>query len=112
MNLVALQPYELIEPTTHTLNWLMTHMDVSAETIADYTSRLNPFIKYLMENGVNDDTLVTYKRLLAADTSIKVSTKNKKLTVARIFLRELYRGGFITRDITLGVNGFQQSSKH
>jgi len=112
MNPVALKPYELIEPTTHTLNWLLTHMDVSVSTIADYSSRLNPFIVYLLENGVNDNTFVTYKRMLAADNSIKVSTKNKKLTVARIFLRELYRRGFIVRDITLGVKGFQQSSKH
>lgn len=112
MNPVALKPYELIEPTTHTLNWLMTHMDVSSGTISDYTSRLNPFIQYLLENGVNDDTLITYKRMLAADTSIKVSTKNKKLTVARLFLRGLYRRGIIPRDITLGVKGFQQSSKH
>lgn len=112
MNPVALKPYELIEPTTHTLNWLTTHMDVSVSTIADYISRLNPFIMYLLENGVNDETLLIYKRMLAEDTTIKVSTKNKKLTVARIFLRELYRRGFIPRDITLGVKGFQQSSKH
>lgn len=112
MKPVALKPYELIEPTTHTLNWLLTHMDVSVSTIADYSSRLNPFIMYLLANGVNDDTFVIYKRMLAADNSIKVSTKNKKLTVARIFLRELYRRGFIARDITLGIKGFQQSSKH
>lgn len=112
MKPVTLQPYELIEPTTHTLNWLLTHMDVSASTIADYSNRLNPFIQYLLKTGVNDDTLITYKRLLATDTTIKVSTKNKKLTVARIFLRELYRRGFIPRDITLGVKGFHQSNKH
>jgi len=112
MNPVALKPYEVIEPATYTLNWLLTHMDVSVSTIADYSSRLNPFIMYLLENGVNDDTLLIYKRMLAADTTIKVSTKNKKLTVARIFLRELYRRGFIPRDITLGVKGFHQSNKH
>jgi len=112
MNPVALKPYELIQPTTNTLNWLLTHMDVSASTITDYSGRLSPFINYLLENGVNDDTLITYKRILAADTSIKVSTKNKKLTVARIFLRELYRRGYIPRDITLGVKGFHQSNKH
>lgn len=112
MNPVAIKPYEMIEPAIHTLNWLMTHMDVSASTISDYTSRLNPFIQYLLENGVNDDTLIIYKRMLAADTTIKVSTKSKKLTVARLFLRALYRRGIIPRDITVGVKGFQQSSKH
>lgn len=112
MNSVALKPYEVIEPATYTLNWLLTHMDVSVSTIADYSNRLAPFIGYLIEHGIDEDTLITYKRILASDTTIKVSTKNKKLTVARIFLRELYRRGYISRDITLGVKGFKQSSKH
>jgi site-specific recombinase XerD len=112
MNPVALKPYEVTEPMLHTLDWLMTHMDVSAETIGDYTGRLKPFIDYLLANGINEDTFLTYKRKLAADTSIKTSTKNKKLTIARIFLRELHRRGFIPRDITVGIKGFEQSKKH
>jgi site-specific recombinase XerD len=112
MNPIALKPYELAEPVTNTFNWLLTHMDVSAETMQDYSRRLSPFLIYLIKDGVNDDTLITYKRMLAADSTIKVSTKNKKLTLARIFLRALYRRGIIARDITVGVKGFQQSNKH
>ena len=112
MNPVSLKPCEIIEPVTNTFNWLLTHMDVSAATIADYSGRLNSFLTYLLANGIDEDTLIRYKKILAADNSLKVSTKNKKLTVARIFLRELYRRGYIPRDITLGVKGFQQSSKH
>lgn len=112
MKPITLKPYEIAEPATHTMNWLLTHMDVSAETIIDYSARLSPFVTYLIENGINEDTLITYKRMLAGDTNMKVSTKNKKLTVARIFLRELYRRGHIPRDITLGVKGFRQSNKH
>ena len=103
---------ETIEKVTHTFNWLLTHMDVSAETLSDYSRRLTSFLSYLIENGINEDTCILYKRQLAADSSLKVSTKNKKLTVARIFLRELYRRGFIDKDITLGIKGFQQSNKH
>jgi site-specific recombinase XerD len=112
MNPVALKPYEIIEPIANTFNWLLTHMDVSHSTIADYSARMGTFINYLSVHGVNDDTLITYKRLLTEDNSLKVSTKNKKLTVARIFLRELYRRGYLPRDITVGVKGFQQSNKH
>lgn len=109
---IILKPHEIIEPVSHTLNWLLTHMDVTAETLIDYAGRLGPFTTYLSEHGIHENTLVEYKRTLAADKSIRTSTKNKKLTLARIFLRELYRRGFIPRDITLGVKSFEQSKKH
>ncbi|MEO5948804.1 MAG: tyrosine-type recombinase/integrase [Candidatus Saccharimonas sp.] len=112
MNPVLLSKYDVIEPLTNTFNWLLMHMDVSAATIADYSGRLNTFLQFLLANGIDGDTLIRYKKILAADTSLKASTKNKKLTVARIFLRELYRRGYIPRDITLGIKGFQQSNKH
>ena len=107
-----LQPHEVFEPVTNTLNWLLTHMDVTAETLIDYSSRLGPFTTYLVENGIHENTLIDYKRMLAADKTIKTSTKNKKLTLARIFLRELHRRGFISHDITAGIKGFEQSKKH
>lgn len=109
---LILSQAETIERVTHTYNWLLTHMDVSGETLVDYGRRMSPFLRYLVANGVHEDTFILYKRQLAADSSLKVSTKNKKLTVARIFLRELYRRGFIDKDITAGVKGFQQSNKH
>lgn len=112
MNQVALQPYEVIEPLTRVINWLYTHMDVSGSTLADYSSRLGPFAEYLTANGIHDNSLLEYKRMLSNDHTITISTKNKKLTVARLFLRELYRRGVIPVDITVGVKGFQQSSKH
>jgi integrase len=113
MNTAALlAPGEIAEPLTHTYNWLLTHMDVGSETLVDYGRRMSPFLNFLLENGINEDTFILYKRQLASDTTVKVSTKNKKLTVARIFIRELYRRGYIPRDITVGVKGFQQSTKH
>lgn len=112
MNQSLLAPSEVAEPLTHTFNWLLMHMDVSTDTIADYSRRMTPFLNFLLANGINEDTFITYKHQLANDTTIKASTKNKKLTLARILLRELYRRGKIPRDITLGVKGFEQSKKH
>lgn len=112
MSEIILRPYETIEPLSHMTNWLYTHLDVSYATVLDYANRLGPFAEYLATNGIADNSLLEYKRLLAADQTIKISTKNKKLTVARLFLKELYRRGIIPRDITVGVKGFQQSTKH
>ncbi len=112
MNQVSLQPYEVTEPLSQITAWLRSHMDVSNSTLLDYSGRLSPFADYLSVNGINDNSLLEYKRALSADRSIKISTKNKKLTIARLFLRELYRHGVIPRDITVGVKGFEQNSKH
>jgi site-specific recombinase XerD len=93
-------------------DWMLRHMDVSEGTIADYSGRLKPFIEYVAAHGLTEDSLLSYKRLLASDKSLSISTKNKKLTVARLLLRELHRRGHLARDITLGIKGFQQTKKH
>lgn len=93
-------------------DWMLRNMDVSDGTVADYAGRLRPFMDFISINGIDENTLLSYKRLLAADKGLKTSTKNKKLTVARLLLRELHRRGYISRDITLGVKGFQQTKKH
>ena len=41
-----------------------------------------------------------------------VSTKNKHLIVARVFLKELHRQGLIPTDITHNVKAFKQSKQH
>jgi len=93
-------------------DWMLRHMDVSDSTVADYAGRLKPFIEYVAAHGITEDSFLSYKRLLASDKSLSISTKNKKLTVARLLLRELHRRGHLARDITLGVKGFQQTKKH
>lgn len=92
--------------------WMLRHMGVSEGTITGYSGRLKPFIEYVAIYGLTEDSLLSYKRLLASDKSLSISTKNEKLTVARLLLRELHRRRHLARDITLGVKGFQQTKKH
>ena len=87
-------------------------LDVSPETRRDYESRIAEFYYLTQFHGLHEDSLLEYKRLLETDKSTSVSTKNKRLTVARLFLRELYRMGIISRDITAGVKNFKQSGLH
>jgi len=49
---------------------------------------------------------------LSARNDYSISTKNKYLATARIFLKELNRLGVLPRDITQNVKGFSQSKKH
>ena len=87
-------------------------LDISPDTRSDYESRIPEFYYLTQFHGLHEDSLLEYKRLLDTDKSTSVSTKNKRLTVARLFLQELYRMGIIPRDITAGVKNFKQSGLH
>ena len=87
-------------------------LDVSENTRKDYSSRINFFIIYTQENGLDRNTYLSFKRYLESKTEYTVSTKNKYLATARVFLKELNRLGFLPVDITQNVKLFSQSKKH
>jgi integrase len=91
---------------------IFNNLDVSVATKADYQSRAFEFYMYLEHTGVHLDSLLRYKQLLKADRTTKSTTKNKKLSVARLFAKEMFRSGLLPRDISVGVKGFTQSSLH
>lgn len=91
---------------------VLENMDLSHGTKEDYLNRVKDFLVFTKRNIIDQDVMVKYKRQLEANTSLSVSSKNKYLTVAKIYLRELYRRGLIERDFTVGIKSFRQSKKH
>lgn len=91
---------------------VFNRMDISGETKRDYQARITEFWYLTHYHGLHEDSLLEYKRLLETDNSTTAATKNKRLTVARLFLKEMYRMGMLNRDITTGVKGFRQSGLH
>lgn len=87
-------------------------LDISEDTKQDYLSRLPAFLGFVHRNGVTRDLLLDYKKELRSRTDLSISTKNKQLAVARITLRELYRQGVISVDLSQGVKSFEQSNRH
>ena len=87
-------------------------LDVTEDTKQDYLSRLPAFLGFTSRNGISRDLLLEYKKHLRSRTDLSVSTKNKQLAVARITLRELYRQGVISVDLSQGVKSFEQSNRH
>ncbi len=87
-------------------------LDVNESTRKEYMARIKPFIIFFSIEGLHLDTFLKYKRMLAENSDYKVSTKNKYLACARVFLKECYRRGFIDRDITTNVKCFRQDKKH
>jgi integrase len=87
-------------------------MDISINTRNDYKYRIEHFLKFLGENEFNVNSYLHYKRFLEACNSLSVSTKNKYLAAARVFLKELNRQGVLKADITQNIKTFNQSKKH
>ena len=89
------------------INQVLSNMDVSTKTRADYQFRLGRFKAFCLQHGMNRNTILEYKRSLAADNTISVATKNKYLIVARCYVQQLFRLGLITVDIGAGIKGFR-----
>lgn len=87
------------------------NLDVRQSTIKDYKYRIPLFLDFVQKNGFHRNTLLEFKRTLTTRTDLAVSTKNKFLITAKIFLRELARLGTVP-DITQNIKTFSQNHKH
>jgi integrase/recombinase XerC len=87
-------------------------LDVRQSTIKDYKYRIGHFLYFMQNTPLSPDLLVQYKNYLRLTAEMKVSTKNKFLTCARIFLREVQRQPRAPFQFNLDVKSFQQSKKH
>ena len=87
-------------------------LDVSPATRTDYKYRIGLFLDFIGGDGLNRNSFLDFKRELADRTDVSVSTKNKYLSTARVFLKELNRQGVIPTDITQNIKSFNQSKKH
>lgn len=101
-----------LSPFHYQAQSIFDRLDVSDPTRADYQARIGSFLSYVENKGLNRDSFLEYKRYLATRTDWAVSTKNKNLAVARIFLKECNRIGLLPADITQNVKSFTQSRKH
>lgn len=87
-------------------------LDVVENTRREYKSRIGLFLQFTKKQGLNRNTFLEYKRYLAERADFTVSTKNKYLATARIFLKELNRIGILPVDITQNIKSFSQLKKH
>jgi integrase len=87
-------------------------LDVSETTRQDYKYRIGLFLEFTNERGFNRNSFLEFKRYLAERTDLAVSTKNKYLATAKIFLKEANRQGALPADITQNIKTFSQNKKH
>ncbi len=88
-------------------------LDVKESTSQDYRKRTMRFLHHCKRHGgITPTTLLEYKRMLAQDSSLGVSAKNKYLSAARIAIRQMHKLSYIPVDLSTGVKNFQQTKKH
>ncbi len=87
-------------------------LDISENTRKEYSVRINHFIQYTRKYGFNCNTFLEYKRFLGSIDTYSISTKNKYLISAKVFLNELYQLQLIPLSITRNIKGFSQSKLH
>jgi len=87
-------------------------IDISETTRQDYKYRIGLFLDFTQERGLNRNSFLEFKRYLSDRTDLAVSTKNKYLATAKIFLKEANRLGYLPTDITQNIKTFSQNKKH
>lgn len=87
-------------------------LDITEGTKQDYLARLPYFLGFANRDGISRDLLLNYKKHLRSRADLSVASKNKYLAVARLTMKELYRQGYISIDLSLNIKSFQQSQKH
>lgn len=102
----------LINNTQAGTDNIFNGLDVNEATQKEYSARVGLFASYIKQNGFNQQSCINFKRYLQSRTDYSISTKNKYLSTARIFLKELNRRGMLPIDITYNVKQFRQSKKH
>lgn len=91
---------------------IFNQLDISDTTRDDYKSHFEYFWEFIKgEGSFNSNSFLLFKRHLEKRVDISVSTKNKYLVSARVFLRELSKTGKFP-DTTANVKSFQQDKKH
>jgi integrase len=102
----------IIIPNKDKIDHIFDLLDVSEATRVDYKYRIKVFIEHVNQNGFDNNSFLQYKRTLASKNDYSVSTKNKYLASARIFLKELNRQGLLPMDVTQNIKAFKQGKKH
>ncbi len=87
-------------------------LEVHENTRKEYRYRIGMFLDFVGEAGFNRNSFREFKRALADRRDYKISTKNKYLATARVFLREAHFLGKLSVDVTLNTNGFRIDKKH
>jgi len=108
INIENLSPENLKEKAKN----IFSLLDISDNTGKDYNYRISLFLDFVTENGFNRNSFLQFKRSLIDRGDITISTKNKYMASARVFLKELARNGIIPMDITLNIKSFKQGKKH
>jgi len=93
---------------------IFDYLDISENTRIDYKFRIGLFLGYIKEKGLDCNSFLEFKRYLVSRTDFTVSTKNKYLATAKIFLKELskYPGTPLMIEHLKGAEEYKLAADH
>lgn len=94
------------------MNSIFDCIDVTENTRKEYLTRIKHFIHFVKLHGINFNNDLEYKRYLSSIDTLSVSTKNKYLISAKIFIDCLNSLQRLPFQINTKVRGFKQSKLH
>jgi integrase len=103
---------DLVSMPKRNVDSIIDALDVSENTRHEYKQRIKPFLAFVQTEGLTLNVLLEYKRALGSRTDYSVSTRNKYLAVAKLFIKECYRLGLVERDLSTNVKSYKQNKKH
>lgn len=110
INIIHIQ--KSIQELENLAHGIYLQIDVSDTTRLDYQYRIKMFLQFIQQNGFNNDSYVAFKNHLRNRPDISISTKQKYLISAKVFLKQMLRKGLLPVDVTAGIKGFSQVKKH
>lgn len=93
-------------------NSIFDCIDVTENTRKEYLTRIKHFIHFVKLHGINFNTYLEYKRYLSTIDTLSISTKNKYLISAKIFIDGLNSLQRLPFQINTKVRRFKQSKLH
>jgi integrase/recombinase XerC len=91
---------------------IFNNLDISEWTRNDYISRIGVFLDFIKDKWLDNQSFLNFKRYLKDKNYLSVSSKNKYLTVAKIFLNELHKLNYLDNNLSDGIKSFRQDKKH
>jgi integrase len=94
------------------VNGVLDGMDISENSRTQYRRELRFFFGWLGGSALHPNVLLDFKKHLKACSDLSPGTQAKYLSVARSFLRELYRRQLLPVDVTANVKGIRAARTH
>lgn len=97
--------------TNEFLEHIRSTKNLSSKTMTAYHSDLKDFNNYILDDNINEETVIKYVSYLMDARRLADSTINRKLIVLKIFFAYLYQKGYTDKNYYSNVFKFKKAKR-